>query len=540
MANAFTKAAMQTTTTTENGAKAYASTGSNILDQFGVAANYRGRDVQTVFADQAQIWGENAELALRFIFYLRMITRKTRVKDGYVTEDVQRGQGIRDEVYKRLLWVATNHEDTFYKNLWILPIVGSWKDLWMLMVYDRELATFCLKPEKIFEVMAQGMECEEHVDLIKKFMPRIKSFSKVKTDRAYFLNDLAKAFAKYMEWNCAEYNKFKSSGRAHEFQKVICGGLYDNINWNCIPGKALSLLTNSKFLEKHGLTESYTEWVKAQPTVKFNGYVHELAKDVNRSMSYDGKCGLSLAKRITIDKQFEQLIRTAMDGGNGAFKGNVMCCIDTSGSMGCIVDGKNTSAYEVCTALGVYFSSMNTGAFNKAVMMFDDVSRFKTLSGGFCDMLTQIRGDDTAWGSTNFMSIVHELCRIRRENPNIPLEEFPTTLLVVSDMQFNAYGDNSKTNYEAAKAVLSETFPQEYVENMKFVWWNLRARANDNVPATMDNAGCYLFSGFDGSILSLLLGQEEKVNEKGEVIKPSMEDAMISALSQEILLQVAA
>ena len=39
-------------------------------------------------------------------------------------------------------------------------------------------------------------------------------------------------------------------------------------------------------------------------------------------------------------------------------------------------------------------------------------------------------------GSTNFQSVVDEIVRIRKSNPNIPLEDYPSTLLVVSDMQF--------------------------------------------------------------------------------------------------------
>ena len=66
-------------TLSENGAKTYTTTNSSLVDQFGKAGNYRGRSIADVFTDQAAIWDENPELALRFPFYLRMVTRKVKV-----------------------------------------------------------------------------------------------------------------------------------------------------------------------------------------------------------------------------------------------------------------------------------------------------------------------------------------------------------------------------------------------------------------------------------------------------------------------------
>lgn len=529
----FLNAATKKDTFTENGALSNSTSGSALIDQFGKAGSYRGREINEVFGDQAAIWEENAELALRFPFYLRLITRKTKVKDGFVTEKVQNGQGARDEAFKRLLWVAANHKDAFYTNLWLLPIVGSWKDLWTMMKYDIELGTKCLDNERIYDVLAQGMKCNEHIDLIKKFMPRIKSYSKVKTDSAVILNDLAKGFAKHMGWNCAEYNKFKSSGTAHDFQKVICGGLYDQINWNMIPGRALNLLVNSKFLENHGLVDSYTKWVEEQPVAKYVGYPFELAHEF---MQYRyGK--MPIYKRVTLDKQFNSLIEKAK--ADDTIKENVWCALDTSGSMSWGNAALNgVTALDICLSLGVFFSTLNEGAFNKNVIMFDRVSHIKQLSGSFCDMMSQITSSATAWGNTCFQSVIDEIVRVRRENPNIPLSEYATTLLVVSDMQFDVEGDNTETNEEAMKRKLLEVFPQEFVDSMKFIWWNVNGRGAD-VLATMESSGSYMFSGFDGSIVNLLLGIGAQTEDNGtKKEKPTMEEMVTTALSQEILLQV--
>ena len=523
---------------TENGAISYNTIGSALLDQFGKAGVYRGRNIDDVWSEQARLWSEDAESALKFPFYLRLITRQTNVIGGGKTEKVQRGQGARDEAFKRLLWIAKYHPEEFYRNLWILPIVGSWKDLWVLLSFD---GADYLDHKKFFTVMAQGINDDNHRDLVKKFMPRIRSDKKCTTDWAKRTNALAKEFANFAGWSFKEYREFKATGKAHEFQTAICKGLYSDINWNAIPGKALLNLVSGKFLNNHGLTNNYIEWLKAQPTAKFNGYPFELGRKV-RSFSVGGN---DLATEITINKQFNGLIETAKKDG-GAIKGNVLCGLDNSASMTwTTLDNAGTMPLDVCMSLGIYFSELNTGAFHNVVASFDNTSRLMTLSGEFCDKLRYLKRNCRGMGSTNFQSLIDLIVDTRENHPEMPLEDFPQTLLVVSDMQFNPSGyrwDNSRatadmeaSNYEAAKAKLSRVFPKEFVENFKIVWWYCSNRDTSDFPSTMEHGGTYMISGYDGAVISFLLGGETKVDENGKTVQPSMEEIVANALNQEVL-----
>lgn len=528
---------------TENGAISYATIGSALLDQFGKAGSFRGRDIMDVWADQAKLWSEDPENALKFPFYLRMITRQSNILNGGKTEKVQKGQGNRDEAFKRLLWIAKYHPDEFYLNLWLLPIVGSWKDLWALLSFDG--ADEYLKVEKFFEVMAEGIGDPNHKDLVKKYMPRIRSDKKCTTPWAKSTNLMAKMFAKTAGWSYKEYREFKATGVAHKFQTYICKGLYSNIDWKTIPGKALLNLVSGKFLKAHNLENNYIEWLKTQPVAKFNGYAYELGRKLK-------ECNFNpaLATKITIDKQFDGLIQTASKN-DGAIKGNVLCALDTSGSMTSLIDVKNNiSAYDVCVSLGVYFSELNQGAFHNVVAMFDDTSRLKTLSGTFTDKYTQIARGTTAWGSTNFQSLIDLIVDTRRKSPNIPLEDFPKTLLVVSDMQFNpsnswsyrgGYDSSAeRTNYEAAMKKLRTVFPEEFVKDFKIIWWYCSNARTTDFPSTMEDGGTYMLSGFDGAVVSFILGGDipVKVDEKGNTVQPSMEDIVNAALNQEVLALV--
>jgi len=547
--NAFINAAnFRTTTLTENGAVTNVSTGSIIVDQFGKAGNFRGRPIAEVFADQAQIWAENAEAALRFPFYLRMITRKVKVNADNETDKVQNGQGARDESFKRLLWIAKEHIETFNNNIWALPLVGSWKDLWTLMFYDINEATNVVNRKTIYEVIAQGLLCDTHVDLVKKYMPRIKSQSKCKTPWTKITNSLAKEFAEHMGLTYKEYNKLKTSGNGHDFQKLICSRNYEALNWSHIPGRALNLLVTSKFLSNHNLKDEYTKWIMAQPVAKFTGYVFELARKLREACGsrgyYGGSKNLPIEVKHTLDAQFKGLVDKAR--ADGKITENVWCCLDTSGSMSRQAEGiKDITCEDIASSLALFFADLNSGPFHNKVIMFDNVSYPYDMKGdSFCDRIMNL--PSVGCGGTNFQSAVDEIVKIRKEHPEIPLEQYCTTILVVSDMEFNpvSYGWRSSrtepTNFEYSKNSLKTVFPSEFVDNMKFIWWDVASRHGVNhFEGTSIEPGCTFLSGFDPSIITMLMGETRVVDERtGELRQMTAEELVTKALNQEILCYI--
>lgn len=551
--NAFINAVnfLTETTRSENGALKLASSGSVIVDQFGKAGNYRNRDLENVFEDQASIWNENAELALRFPFYLRMVTRKVKINDNLTTVKVQNGQGARDESFKRLLWIAKNHSDAFYNNLWVLAIIGSWKDLWTIMFYDAKFGTNVIDRNKVYDVIGQGLLCNAHSELVKKFMPRIKSMNKCTTEWTKLTNLFAKEFSKYMGLSYQDYNKLKASGTAHTFQKLICAQKYNELKWNMIPGRALNLLVTSKFLANHDLKDDYTEWILKQPVAKFTGYVFELSKKLRKLGFSAGRCygnhDIPIEVKHTIDGQFKQLVETAKKNGN--ITQNIWVGLDTSGSMNASVKGlSDTSCIDVASSLALFFATMNTGAFHNKLIMFDNKSTPFDMKGeSFCERYKSL--PPVGCGGTNFQSIVEEIVKIRTEHPEIPLESYPSTILVVSDMQFNAtpYSwyrdldsreDKEELNYEYSKKVLKTVFPSDFVDNMKFIWWDCASRYSDFESKSTDK-NCMFVSGFDGSIMNMLLNEDEIVDENThETRKLTSEEMVEKALSQEILTYV--
>lgn len=518
MGNKFIAMLSVRDTFTENGAVSNSSTGDILINQFGSVSGYMNRPLNDVFSNQEELWIENDLSALRFIFYLRAISRDTKVSlnDDKKTYK-QKGQGLRDEVFKRLLWVADNQPSTFYANIVYLPFIGSWKDIWELMWYDYYYNVKAIDKTKMFELIASGLSNIETCDLVKKYLPSLMSCKKQSSNRSRFMNITAREFMKFMKWNHREYRNFKTSGTAHDFQKHISRQEFGEINWSNISSKALTKLVASKFILRNNLLESYEKWIDNQETVKFNGHPYELGYIFNNNKLFKHQ-------KNTLNKQFDSLIKNVKE----KFKENVWCALDTSGSMTIKYCNRNITPYDICTSLGIFFSTLNEGAFHKQVIMFNNVSYVKKLKGDFCEMMKQLPRN--AMGGTNFLSVVKRIVSIRKNNPSIPLEDYPQTLLVVSDMQFNATG-GVDTNYERCKAMLSEVFPTEFVENFKFIWWNVAVNTKD-FPSRIEDGGTFLLSGFDGSIISLLLGEEVETK---EMRKPkNMVELVESALSQEI------
>ncbi len=524
--NAFLQAIQKRDFFTENGALSNSTTGSSLVDYFAKCGTYRDRSEQEVFADISAMWADSPLIALMIVFYVRLISRNT--EGFFASETVQKGQGARDEFRKALRWFALSQPETLYKNLWLVPVVGRWSDLWhddLIDVLDRA---------QVYALVQRGLGDEKMRGLIAKYLPRIRSKGNVHTPRHAARNAWARGFCEVMGWNDAAYRQFKASSEhsAHLFQRQMSAGLWDAIDFSMIPGRALFQLISHQgkdtktTLERHALTERYLAWISQQPTAKFTGYVYELFQAANKK--------ISVAQKFTYDRQFDGLIELAKRD-HGGLQGNVWCALDTSGSMQAQA-APGVTAFDICLSLGLFFSTLNEGAFRDVVVMFDNTSRIKTLKGSFTDKVKQLVNGATAWGSTNFQSVIDEIVRVRQENPAIPVSDFPQTLVVVSDMQFNAVdGGTAQTNYEAAMQKLSAVgLPKIHI-----VWWWVTGRGKD-FPSTLDDEGVTMIGGFDGSILTLLLGGQPKsptIEEKGPS-KANAFDNMLQALDQEVLRQL--
>ena len=524
-------------TTSGNGALKLTSTGDPFVDQFGLISQYRQlRPYSSISKDMQELWNIDPMYTLKLLFYIRLITRKVKFSNGTETSKVQKGAGLRHEAFMRMLWLAVNHSDVFYKNLPLFITIGSWKDIIQLMSYDLQYHGWdnkVLDFNKMSDFILAGLENPNTCNLVKKFLPTIKAKSKCRTLESqadtiigkfltHKLFDGGEFSPKLHSKNYHLYRKLKSSGTAHEWQQMISRSQF-NIDFSKVHGRALALLVSGNYLKNHNLEKDYENWIKKQPVAKFTGFVYELFKGLNLNSP--------LYKNYTIDKQFENLIQTAKEGSS---ESSFIVARDTSGSMSSNVKGLNISSNDVAKSIALYFSYLLKGKFANSYIEFDRKTELKYWEGN-SPTDKYLRNTSCAYGNTNFLSIATLFIEIYKHTP---IEKFPTGLIAISDGEFDSYGkDKCKTTFQLFKdRLLKAGFPKDYVDNFKIVLWDIpndfygNEEIRPKFESYADTPNFFYMGGFDPAGITFLLGGE--VNKS---IPKTPRELFETAMNQEIM-----
>src|SRR5690606_6017738 len=105
------------------------------------------------------------------------------------------------------------------------------------------------------------------------------------------------------------------------------------------------------------------------------------------------------------------------------------------------------------------------------------------------------------WGMSTDLNAVFRLILDTAVVNNVPEQDMPTKILILSDMEFNE-ASSTKTNFE----VIKEMYASNGYKMPSIVFWNLNGRIN-NLPATQyDNVA--LVSGFSPVLVKSVLGGE--------------------------------
>jgi len=536
---------MTAETLSGNGALKYSSTGNRLLDQFGSISNYRVlRSFEEISNDMRMIYSENKEKTLALTLYIRMVTRTISYFDGTTSEIVQKGQGLRHESILRMIWIAINDPKVFWENLHLFISAGSWKDIIQMLSYDIQYHGWenrQLDWDKFSSVIIGGLENEKTSNLVKKYLPSIRANGKCITVESQADNIIAKficgkIFGKKDERGVTykKYRKLKSSGTAHEWQKLISKKLLNEINFNTIHGRALSLLVSGKFLKNNNLEDVYENWIESQPIAKYTGFVYELLAPVKKGYK---NCDLKGYRVNTINKQFMGLIELAKKDTNTDTR--FICALDTSSSMTTLVRGLKYSSYDVAKSVALYFSYLLEGTFSKFFFQFSNGACLKKWVGA--TPVERLQNDHSeAYGGTDFLGIARDYSNMKSNG--VPESDFPNGVIAISDGEFNRVGVKT-TNVKEFKRELSIAgFSKDFCDNFTFVFWDIPnnyhcAEPKPKFETFEDHKNVFYMSGFDPSGITFLLGGTTK-NGVAKAVPTSADELMEVALSQEIMQRI--
>jgi hypothetical protein len=535
--NGFINAGLKEAAKTKsgNGALKFDSTGNPFVDQFGKLGSYKEpRTYGDIAMDTSTLWGINPYLTVCFIFFLRMITRVVSLFDGTKTTTVQRGAGLKHESIMRMMWLHVNHPNVFWKNIQLFISAGSWKDIIQMLSYDLQYNGWenrILNWNNMGILILAGLENPNTINLLKKYLPTIRTNSKAKTLEAQADNIIAKWICSLLfgaktegkEYaNYKKYRNFKSSSNAFQWQQLISQGKHSLVNFDTIHGRALDKLIKGKYITNQNLTARYEAWIDTKPIAKYTGYPHELFAKLPK-LPYQIK---------TLNAQFMGLVETASK--NAVDNTTFVVVRDTSASMKSIATGTKQSCYDIGKALALFFSYMlPKGAFADSWIEFNSTAKMHIWKGE--TPYERWTNDRSGYvGSTNFQSVIDLFISIKKKG--VDESEFATGILCISDSEFNPSDSLKKTNVQNALDKLRKAgFSEQYVSKFKIVLWNLQSKfygkgTGEKFETYGDVDGIYYFSGFDASIISFLTGTEEQ-----QQVPKNASEVLDNALSQEIM-----
>lgn len=540
--SAFVNAAQKINniTLTGNGGVALKSSLNDFLDQFGNVSSFKAiRPYADIARDMQLLYSQDKTKALKFLMYLRLVSRQVRLFDGTKTERVQNGQGLKHESIMRMLWLGVNDPQVFKSNLQLFVSVGSFNDIIKMMSYDVRSNGFedrKLDWKFLADFLNTALGNENVSDLVKKYLPQIKSSSKQKTQNAIADTIIAKYLASVFFGtkngdfrSYKQYRQMKTSGSAHEWQKLVSKRLFNEINFSSVSGRALAIMAGSKFLSNQNLEDKYTQWLEKQPVAKYTGFPYELMSVVKQRGQ---NLNISMIQRNTINKQFATLVELGTNGlaeGENGFIG----VVDTSGSMTSLCSGTNVSSYDVALSMALYMSEMTkSSAFSNAWIEFNSTAKLHTWAGSTpVDKLQNFRGSYN--GSTNILDVATLLVSTLRSG--VSESDFPSGIVCFSDREFNRTGQHRA--FDAFRQqMINGGFSRDFVSKFKIVLWDIPngyySSNEQSIQFYKDQPNSYSLSGLDGSVLKFILGTEDQV--RNNKMPSTAEELMDATLDQEI------
>lgn len=292
----------------------------------------------------------------------------------------------------------------------------------------------------------------------------------------------------------------------HIVEHKMCNRSYSEIEYHTVPSVAMARYTNA---------------FKRNDTERFEQYKESLKKGdttVHADVLFPHDCVRTARSGDTqiADSQFDAL-PNYMEGVDE----RIIVISDTSGSMDVKVSG-SVRAVDVSQGLALYCSAKipEDNPFYKKFIGFCSESKFKDWNGmNFSKAVNNGYIFDSAVGSTRIDIALSKILETAKFF-NLSKDHMPTTLLIVSDMQFHA-GLASGSMFSMGRREKRVPYDKQLTEvnkvikewedagynRPKIVYWNLAGYAGS--PETKMGNNIALVSGFSPSVLkSIFTGKD--------------------------------
>jgi hypothetical protein len=451
-------------TRTENGALAFKSTKSAVLDLFSQGGAMRNSSDSQVVSLFSKAFAESPELAMKTLFYLR---------------DITQGQGERRFFRLSLAHLAVHNKDSLVKNLHLIPMFGRWDDMWVLLETDvkAEVASL-VKRQLVADKKA------DRPSLLAKWMPSENASS-------HQTKKYARILRTHFGTTPKKYRQLLSSLRAKIslVETKLTEGRYADIAYDKLPAKAGMIYRGAFFRNDETRYKAFLDSLE-KGEIKVNAgtlYPNDIVGKILR-----GRWNIAPQDVKLFEGQWNNLPDFIGENGEEA-----LVMADVSGSM-------SGTPMEVSIALAMYIAERNKSVYRNHFMTFSSRPQLVKIQGN--NIVEKVNNIHRAeWGmSTNIESALKTILDVAVKN-HLPKDEVVKKLYIISDMQFNQASRGADAHIFKD---MKSRFNQHGYDFPNIVFWNVNAYGN--TPMTMNELGVQLVSGFSPSIMTQLLNADGK------------------------------
>ncbi len=468
-------------TVTENGAPAFTSTTSSLLDFF--SQSVRGATEQNIVSLFTKAYNEDAKLALAILANLR---------------DARDGKGERDVVRHALLYLRKNNFIVYIMNLPYFIELGYYKDLLNIVKELTKRGEIGIDEVPIeLKLMAEYLNKDHgslsddkvNLSLVGKWAPTLGTHydSKVNGRQA---NKLSKLLFPESKTAQKDYRKLLVALREQlkVVEKLMAENRWSEINFGAVPSKAHRNLRKAFGKHEEERYKSYLDSLKkGEAKINVAGIQpHELVQHYYKSI-----WGQQQKYDQVIESQWETMVFKLQEKG---VLEKSMAIVDVSGSM-------QGLPMMVAMALGMITSQLTSPPFTNTCITFSAEPEIHNITGNTLqERVKSLTG--MKWGYNTDLLKVFKLILSRAKSNKLAREKMIKTLFLFTDMQFDVAqpGGSWKTTYGEIKQLYND----EGYDMPQLVFWNLRA-AKPAFPCTKDTPGVALVSGYSAELLKVFM-----------------------------------
>ena len=468
---------------TENGADAYHSSGSNLLNFYSLIGAYRSRSEEDVKRLFAAAYAEDPVYALKALFYAR---------------DVRGGLGERNVVRTIFKYMANGDAIQRLKMKMLfeyIPEFGRWDDFYAFDNTPLEADAYeALRIQFKNDLTSLMLTPDEPVSLCAKWLKSANS-SSAETRR------LGRKTARYFGMRISTYRKALSLLRQKidVVEKKMASQLWDEIKYGQVSAGAMRNYRMAFW--KHD-PEGFSKYMQAVESgeEKINAstlYPYDiLARYKTDTYGNYLQCGANTD--AVLEAQWKAL-PNYVEGEH-----NVLIMADTSGSMTWHSHGQVTPL-DAAIGLAIYFAERNRGAYKDCFMTFDHKPSFVKLKG--TTLRDKIQSIPCICSDTD-LEAAFDLILRSAISGNVAPKDMPKALIIISDMEFNAatstYTDAQKCRQQDYYELMTKKFAQAGYQIPNVVFWNVDAR-NDTFHSKSNVPGVQMVSGLSASVFKSVL-----------------------------------